>query len=151
MWGVIPKSYENTFEVPIRKINEIKKDHLLYGMVTCHSLTIMDGCLKGDPLDLKIFESTKWILEEANISDHSKYDILFPTYVKPNEEFYTQNHEKNFEIGIVREFSFTSALQRMSVVTRVVSDDHFNVYCKGSPEMIVALCKSVRIFLYFCH
>lgn len=45
------------------------------------------------------------------------------------------------EIGIVREFSFTSSLQRMSVVTRRLCDQHFNVYCKGSPEMISSLCR----------
>ena len=27
---------------------------LLMGMATCHSLTIIDGVLSGDPLDLKV-------------------------------------------------------------------------------------------------
>jgi len=27
---------------------------LLTGMATCHSLTIIDGTLNGDPLDLKV-------------------------------------------------------------------------------------------------
>jgi hypothetical protein len=27
---------------------------LLKGMATCHSLTIIDGTLNGDPLDLKV-------------------------------------------------------------------------------------------------
>lgn len=49
----------------------------------------------------------------------------------------------DMDIGIVREFSFTSSLQRMSVITRKLMDNHFNVYCKGSPEMILTLCKSV--------
>jgi hypothetical protein len=30
-----------------------------------------------------MFESTGWILEEANVADNTKYDLLFPTYVKP--------------------------------------------------------------------
>lgn len=50
----------------------------------------------------------------------------------------------NLDIGIVREFSFTSSLQRMSVVTRRLTDNHFNVYTKGSPEMISTLCKPVN-------
>jgi hypothetical protein len=29
-------------------------EEFLVGMVTCHSLTIIDGKLSGDPLDLKV-------------------------------------------------------------------------------------------------
>lgn len=58
----------------------------------------------------------------------------------------TSSSELNndMDIGIVREFSFTSSLQRMAVVTRKLMDKNFNVYCKGSPEMIQTLCKPVR-------
>lgn len=49
------------------------------------------------------------------------------------------------EIGIVREFPFSSSLQRMSVVTRTLSDNHFKVYCKGSPEMLSTLCRPSSI------
>lgn len=57
----------------------------------------------------------------------------------------SSNSELNSDtdIGIVREFSFTSSLQRMSVITRKLMDTHFNVYSKGSPEMILTLCKPV--------
>lgn len=55
----------------------------------------------------------------------------------------------DMDIGIVREFSFTSSLQRMAVVTRKLMDKNFNVYCKGSPEMIQTLCKPVRRLTVF--
>ncbi|XP_055312779.1 polyamine-transporting ATPase 13A3 isoform X2 [Sitodiplosis mosellana] len=169
MWGVVPTSSTNLFQIPLRDVERLPYDHLLYGMATCHSITIMNGELKGDPLDLKMFESTNWILEEANISDDTKYDLLFPTIVRPpkrnqlvdnsrgssmdtiNDLDQTQNRSSNSElngdmdIGIVREFSFTSSLQRMAVVTRKLMDKNFNVYCKGSPEMIQTLCKPETI------
>lgn len=33
----------------------------------------------------------------------------------------------------------------MSVITRRLCDQHFNVYCKGSPEMIYTLCKPTTL------
>lgn len=83
MWGVVPVSTTNLFQMPLRQVERLPSDHLLYGMVTCHSITIMSGEMKGDPLDLKMFESTGWMLEEANVSDATKYDLLFPTIVRP--------------------------------------------------------------------
>lgn len=158
MYGVVPKTVTNTLQIPLKQIDRLPFDHLLYGMVTCHSITLMNGEMKGDPLDLKMFESTRWTLEEANVSDDTKYDLLFPTVVKPpttnvkgsNLDLLLQNPSEpqlealdfpSHDIGIVREFSFTSSLQRMAVITRKISDKHFNVYCKGSPEMIATLCR----------
>uniref|UniRef100_A0A182PWE6 Cation-transporting ATPase n=1 Tax=Anopheles epiroticus TaxID=199890 RepID=A0A182PWE6_9DIPT len=154
MWGVLPKDSTNSFQIPLKDIGRLPmSDHLLFGMVTCHSITFVNGEMRGDPLDLKIFESTGWILEEANVSDETKYDMLFPTIVKPprgdsRDELNLEldvAYDNSNDIGIVREFSFTSALQRMSVVTRKVSDNHFNVYVKGSPEMISSLCRPESI------
>ncbi|XP_055922264.1 polyamine-transporting ATPase 13A3 isoform X2 [Eupeodes corollae] len=161
MWGVIPKSQTNYFQIALKQIERLPVDHFLFGMVTCHSITIMNGEKKGDPLDLKMFESTGWILEDANVPDDNKYDLLFPTIVRQprsnrvSAESIKEEDIPDFrkgsvddlladvggsnDIGIVREFPFSSALQRMSVITRRLTDDHFNVYCKGSPEMIHTL------------
>lgn len=71
-----------------------------------------------------------------------------------NMQHYDQSSTFNvtdIEIGIVREFSFTSSLQRMSVITRKLGDNHFNVYTKGSPEMISTLCNQVRIASQFIN
>lgn len=38
---------------------------LLHAMATCHSVKSVGGELIGDPLDLKMFEFTRWILEEG--------------------------------------------------------------------------------------
>ncbi|XP_055377256.1 polyamine-transporting ATPase 13A3 [Condylostylus longicornis] len=184
MWGVVPKSSTNQFQIPLKQIERLPHDHLLKGMVTCHSITIMNGVMKGDPLDLKMFESTGWQLEEANVADDNKYDLLFPTIVrKPKSNSLsklttdsTDNicMERNFDtallpsaqsvnsfeediisqaddIGIVREFPFSSNLQRMSVITRRLGDNHFNVYCKGAPEMIQSLCKSESVPDNYLH
>lgn len=45
-------------------------------------------------------------------------------------------------ITILRQFPFSSSLQRMSVVAKLAGDDHFHVYMKGAPEMLVKFCRS---------
>lgn len=157
MWGVLPcvPSDDNMsvkFLPAVKQLDLLPFNHLLFGMATCHTITRMNGELKGDPLDLKMFESTGWQLEEANISDDTKYDLLFPTIVRPSLlhsrstlNVLDENGENSFqiskyEIGIVRDFPFTSSLQRQSVITRRLADKHFNLYCKGAPEMIQQLC-----------
>jgi hypothetical protein len=37
---------------------------LLVGMAVCQELSKIDGEIMGDPLDVKIFESTGWTLEQ---------------------------------------------------------------------------------------
>jgi cation-transporting ATPase 13A2 len=36
-------------------------DPFVVAMTTCHSLTIIDGHITGDPLDMKMFEATNWV------------------------------------------------------------------------------------------
>ncbi|XP_016982334.2 polyamine-transporting ATPase 13A3 isoform X2 [Drosophila rhopaloa] len=169
MWGVVPKSSTNQFQIPLKDVERLPYDHFLFCMVTCHSITVMKGTMMGDPLDLKMFQSTGWTLEDSsNIPDNEKYGIIYPTILRQpricgsdstsldmgtKAQIKRQSSvddllatvgishtQKNFDHGIVREFPFTSSLQRMSVITRCLSDQVFNIYCKGSPEMLQKLC-----------
>jgi len=40
----------------------------LHALTTCHSLKMIEGDIIGDPLDVKMFEFTKWTLEEGLIA-----------------------------------------------------------------------------------
>ncbi|XP_012263211.2 polyamine-transporting ATPase 13A3 isoform X1 [Athalia rosae] len=185
MWGVVP-IVNSTFQQPVKDISTLPLNETLVGMVTCHSITIINNELSGDPLDLKMFESTGWNLEEAAVSDESKFSMIFPTVVRPPKDSKLAHHlndltvspgrqnsinsamtdnmaettsnfeetlgeskldlaEQSMEIGIVREFPFSSSLQRMSVITRTLGANHFDFYCKGSPEMILSLSKPESI------
>ncbi|XP_076635003.1 polyamine-transporting ATPase anne boleyn [Colletes latitarsis] len=184
MWGVVP-SFDKKFQMHVKDITTLPLNDVLIGMVTCHGITIIDNQPVGDPLDLKMFESTGWTLEEPDVSDTSKFSMLFPTVVRPpkgskllkklpNDSIITpsrqnsmssdvvdaislNNHdttltgsttelgEQGLEIGIVRQFPFTSTLQRMSVITRTLGANHYDLYCKGSPEMILSLSKAESI------
>ena len=127
-----------TYKPPIEKPCTVDGYNRLIGcLTTCHSLTLIDGRLIGDPLDQKMFEATNWSLEEPEINDTNKFDLLAPTIVKPMNR--TESDE-NVEIGILRQFQFSSSLQRMSVITRKLDEKNYVVFSKGAPEMIFSLC-----------
>lgn len=84
-----------------------------------------------------MFESTGWDLEELEVTDTSKFDVLVPSIVRNP---ITAQGEQQMEIGLIHQFHFSSSLQRMSMITKTIGDPRFIVYTKGSPEMIQSLC-----------
>lgn len=67
-----------------------------------------------------------------DINDHACY-LFFVCVCVPEQSAY--------EIGIVRQFPFSSALQRMSVVARLLGEKRMDAYMKGAPEVVASLCK----------
>lgn len=66
---------------------------ILRTMTTCHSLKIVSGELLGDPLDLKMFEFTRWELEESGgASSHG---------LKPRSELAALQAKKSAKVGIM--------------------------------------------------
>ncbi|XP_061588580.1 polyamine-transporting ATPase 13A3-like isoform X2 [Cololabis saira] len=117
-------------------------------MATCHSLTKIEGELSGDPLDLKMFAATGWVLEEPTEEETAIHNQLMPTVVQPPKHMVAESNQNgppaqnmSCEIGIVRQFPFSSALQRMSVVVRRLGQKHMDAYLKGAPEVVASLCK----------
>ena len=53
-----------------------KNSPLLRCMATCHSLTIIEGNVTGDPLDLKMFEATGFELVEPTVLEVLQFDEL---------------------------------------------------------------------------
>lgn len=45
------------------------------------------------------------------------------------------------EIGILRQFPFSSTLQRSAVVVRRLGAKSMELFVKGAPEKIIGLCK----------
>ncbi|KAL3082109.1 hypothetical protein niasHT_031138 [Heterodera trifolii] len=117
---------------------------LLKAVATCHSLTRIDKELNGDPLDLVLFRKTGWIMDEptesAVVDETSMYDMLQPTVVRSPPLHSTV--ESDVELAIIRQFTFSSSLQRMAVVVHNPNEDSHihHLYCKGAPEKIASLC-----------
>ena len=132
-----------SFNAPIQKLHTLPVGPLITCLASCHSLTIIDNSIIGDPLDQKMFDATGWSLEEPAVDDTTKYDLLAPAVVKPAKADISGNGIEvpgEDEVGILRQFPFSSSLQRMSVVTRNLSGHQFEMFVKGAPEIITSLC-----------
>uniref|UniRef100_A0A673YIZ9 Polyamine-transporting ATPase 13A3 n=1 Tax=Salmo trutta TaxID=8032 RepID=A0A673YIZ9_SALTR len=155
LWGV-QRVEKGTFHLSEENAykDTLVKSQFVACMATCHSLTNIDGKLSGDPLDLKMFEATGWILEEATEEETSLHNRIMPTVVRPPKQLMppepVMSPEQDmelyelssaYEIGIVRQFPFSSALQRMCVVARLLGEKRMDAYLKGAPEVVASLCK----------
>ncbi|XP_052082525.1 polyamine-transporting ATPase 13A3-like isoform X4 [Mytilus californianus] len=140
---VVPMENDN-LDKEYTDLSKVDNDNFISAMATCHSLTLIEGVLSGDPLDLIMFEATGWdLIEEGENS--SKFDMIAPTIVRPKSDE-SRSFDQHFkplqkEIGIIRQFTFSSSLQRMSVIVRMLGSQHFELFAKGAPEKIIQLSK----------
>ncbi|XP_070586132.1 polyamine-transporting ATPase 13A3-like isoform X2 [Erythrolamprus reginae] len=153
LWGFV-QAEEGRF-LPARldpRDPHVASSPFVAAMAACHSLTTLEGHLSGDPLDLKMFEATGWILEEPTQEETALHDRIQPTVVYPpncqlpalsevpvgDEELLDMM--RGSQIGILAQFPFSSSLRRMSVVTRTLGEKPLVAYMKGAPETVASLC-----------
>uniref|UniRef100_A0A9J8DHB5 ATPase 13A3 n=1 Tax=Cyprinus carpio carpio TaxID=630221 RepID=A0A9J8DHB5_CYPCA len=152
MWG-IQRAEDGRFHHSEEKADDesLVTTKFVSCMATCHSLTKIEGQLSGDPLDLKMFEAIGWILVESTEEETAHHDRIELTYVKPPNQLLPptvtspEQDLESYMIGIVRQFSFSSALQRMSVVVRQIGQRRMDAYLKGAPEVVASLCKKETV------
>jgi len=131
-------------------------------LASCHCATYVNGKIIGDPVDVKMFESSGWTLHENSAEQEEKTSHnMISTFVRPGQEEDLQTKiqrikekqlgpneideidrvmEDHYELGIIRRFDFVPKLQRMSVITKNVNENFYKVFCKGSPEKLKELC-----------
>ncbi|TIB92882.1 hypothetical protein E3Q19_01771 [Wallemia mellicola] len=156
--------YQYATEMPHSKENQA----LLYALATCHSLKLVDEQVIGDPLDIKMFESTSWTLEEGKIgsrpTEHQSNETaqkqpdkkgkgkssripkrpsaLVQTIVRPpgGKNLSSATSKSFLELGVIRTFDFVSSLRRMSVIVKRLKSQSMEVYVKGAPEVMSDIC-----------
>ncbi|PGH16912.1 hypothetical protein AJ80_05056 [Polytolypa hystricis UAMH7299] len=119
---------------------------VIFTMATCHSLSIVDNELIGDPLDLKMFQFTGWSFEEGsqNANIGAEHDYLSPSIVRPPPDFVTsdifESHCPINELHVLKSFEFVSQLRRSSVVVRQPGVPSVSIFVKGAPESLRDIC-----------
>ncbi|CAM1321396.1 ATP13A3 (predicted) [Pycnogonum litorale] len=119
------------FQAEVKRVREqTVGSAVVSAMACCHSLTLVDGKIAGDSLDLETFNATKWQFSyhEPDQDDECIFRV-------------NSKHDKKNVIRVISMFPFDSHLQRMGVVAKN-SDQRYDFYAKGSPEVIVKLCDS---------
>ncbi|KAF9049844.1 Ca-transporting ATPase [Panaeolus papilionaceus] len=145
---------EDIYDLPLSN----EKATFLHAMATCHSLKMIDGEVLGDPLDVKMFEFTRWTLEEGHVAGTGniknkgtivEQTALVQTVVRPpgSSQFRLEDalkgsakHAHFLELGVIRTFEFVSALRRMSVIVKRLKSSSMEVYVKGAPEVMSDIC-----------
>lgn len=64
---MLPKKYQENIDSHLLQKEVILNE----AMASCHSITYVNNQLLGDPLEIKMFESTGWELDERNTVSNS--------------------------------------------------------------------------------
>lgn len=58
-------------------MSPFQTNEMIQCMASCHSVTILDHKLSGDPMDVIMFAATGWQLEEQSGEENSQVSFLF--------------------------------------------------------------------------
>ncbi|NWV38097.1 AT134 ATPase, partial [Grantiella picta] len=142
LWGLLP-SERNCFQ----NILSFPADHSLpwgpvfKAMAVCHSLIVWEGKIQGDPLDVKMFEATNWVIDDSSGHQTEGQGSTYATVVRPGPKATTAPVEG---VTILHQFPFSSALQRMSVIAQEIGGEP-QAFIKGAPEIVAMLCRAETV------
>ena len=95
-------------------------------MACCHSLSLVEGKVVGDPLEVELFQTSKWSIA---LSSDAKNIEISPPSGHPNAN---KNHV------VLKQFEFTpEKLRAAALISRPTGETVFLL--KGSPEVIAKL------------
>ncbi|KAJ8016642.1 hypothetical protein DPEC_G00009360 [Dallia pectoralis] len=145
VWGVVEGSGAGFSEiVPDPRL--LSQGPMLSALACCHSVAVLGGQPLGDPLELKMIESTGWELEDPS-GDDKTLDIEFGGHRvlavmrPPAGQLQPESVSISQAVALVQRFPFSPSLQRMSVVTVAPGGQSPLAFIKGAPEMLASLCQ----------
>ncbi|NXP54168.1 AT135 ATPase, partial [Heliornis fulica] len=138
LWGVIPSEgsrFQKIHKFP--SSTPLPWGPVCGAMASCHSLVILDQKIQGDPLDLKMFEGTRWEVENSSTAQDGAVS-LNTCIIRPGPKASSAPVEG---IAILHQFPFSSGLQRMSVISQRIGEEQYDLYMKGAPEIVSSFCR----------
>ncbi|XP_049608682.1 polyamine-transporting ATPase 13A2 isoform X2 [Syngnathus scovelli] len=149
VWGVV-EARSAGFSDVVSDPRLLPPGPMLSCLACCHTLALLQGQPIGDPLELKMFNSTGWTLQEPE-EDSGVLDAEFGGHKvlavmkHPPSLLPFHLNSSSAPVAIVQRFPFSSALQRMSVVTVACGGRSAIAFMKGSPEMVASLCRQETV------
>ncbi|XP_042334293.1 polyamine-transporting ATPase 13A2 isoform X2 [Sceloporus undulatus] len=150
IWGVVPQG-ESGFLPLVHELQSLAGGPLHSCLATCHAVSLLGGQPVGDPVDLRMLESTGWTQKEAEgAAAEAQVAQLFHSRAlavmsPPGPgELLSSTKERLGDatpLAILRRFPFSSSLQRMSVLVKRPGVGPAEAYMKGAPEMVASLCR----------
>uniref|UniRef100_A0A8C4XKT4 Polyamine-transporting ATPase 13A2 n=1 Tax=Falco tinnunculus TaxID=100819 RepID=A0A8C4XKT4_FALTI len=139
VWGVVPLE-SNHFMPIVHEPRCLPAGPLLYSLAACHTVSLLRAQPIGDPVDLKMVESTGWVRQ---LPAFQQFGMKVLAVMKPPPE--EEQPRDTSPVGILRRFPFSSSLQRMSVLVKLPSEASAHLYTKGAPEMVASLCRKETV------
>ncbi|XP_059383849.1 polyamine-transporting ATPase 13A2-like [Carassius carassius] len=151
VWGVMEVSGAGFSELVPDPLS-LSPGLMLSALASCHSLALLGGQALGDPLELKMIESTGWELTEPENemgldSEFGKHRVL--AVMRPPASELPSQDSVSQPVAIIRRFPFSSSLQRMSVVTVGPGGASPVAFLKGAPEMVASFCRRENLPSHF--
>lgn len=122
-------------ELNLKPTNKIQEN-----MASCHSLAVIEGVVRGETQDLRIYEATgaELVANEYDPSANTKIRL------KASDNSMEQTGTNTpLELEVLKIFYFTSELKRMGVLVK--SQDLSELHLKGAPEVIKPLCRAETV------
>jgi cation-transporting ATPase 13A3/4/5 len=97
------------------------------GLATCHAVTTLNGQFIGNPVDIEMFRSSKWKLQDK--PELEEYvDTLLPPAEAPGQS--------TTPVHVLKRFEFVHARMSMSVAVLDSQTNKIHIFVKGAYEKI---------------
>ncbi|KAG8142400.1 hypothetical protein E2320_006318 [Naja naja] len=150
IWGVVPQAGSSFLPI-VHELRRLDDGPLLRCLATCHTLSLLGDQPIGDPVDLRMLESTGWSLVETEgpeVKACLEQDfgtgallVMAPPLLRQQ----LPGMKPPVPVAVLRRFPFSSALRRMSVLGKAPGHSPVEAFMKGAPETVASLCKKESV------